>query len=320
MKGIELSIIIPTFNRCMFVHECLDSFLGMIEVEHEVIVIDDGSNDNTVETLTQVKFPINVFSQKNAGACAARNYGLQQARGRFVKFLDDDDWLIPSVVDAQVKYLSARPELDACYSGVALLGDDRRVNLVGRAPGSTFEDLLISRFDGAWLFPPLAYMLRRESALKTQWNTELSSSQDTEYFSRLIIEGFRFGWLPGIVGWIRDDAARERVSQKSPDKVQQMVENQLRVLEGIYIHLAEKGLLVDRLLRALAFRYYKISIGAYENDKDYSKLRKRLKKIFLFKRDIDWESKGFRYVSQVAGYRFALNMRQIKKKFIFRAL
>lgn len=92
---MRFSIIIPVYNSAIYLCKSLDSICKQIHSDFEVICINDGSTDNSLEILElyQQKFPfVQVCSQKNAGPSAARNKGLSRARGEYVLFCDSDDW------------------------------------------------------------------------------------------------------------------------------------------------------------------------------------------------------------------------------------
>ena len=91
-----LSIIIPVFNTEKYIRKCLDSCLHQDEKEYEIIVIDDGSPDNSVDIVKQIAATtekVRIVSQPNLGLSAARNVGLSLAQGEFVWFVDSDDYI-----------------------------------------------------------------------------------------------------------------------------------------------------------------------------------------------------------------------------------
>lgn len=98
-----VSIIIPTYNYAKFVGFAIDSALAQTHPNLEVIVIDDGSTDNTAEILTAYQQRIRVIHKQNAGLSAARNTGMSEARGEWVVFLDADDILYPQMVETSLK-------------------------------------------------------------------------------------------------------------------------------------------------------------------------------------------------------------------------
>ena len=97
-----VSIIIPCFNSEEYISECVESALSQDYSNIEVIVVNDGSTDNSVNILKKIK-GINLYTQKNSGACVARNFGLSKSKGKYIKFLDSDDFLAPHAISTQVK-------------------------------------------------------------------------------------------------------------------------------------------------------------------------------------------------------------------------
>jgi glycosyltransferase involved in cell wall biosynthesis len=89
-----VSVIIPSYNRAQYIGQAVASALNQGPVVGEVIVVDDGSTDDTLSVLSGIKDPrLRVFTQPQSGPAAARNAGLIQARGRWIQFLDSDDAL-----------------------------------------------------------------------------------------------------------------------------------------------------------------------------------------------------------------------------------
>ncbi|MEZ6146240.1 MAG: glycosyltransferase [Planctomycetaceae bacterium] len=109
-----VSIIIPCYNAAEFVAEAIESAAGQTYGNVEVIVIDDGSTDESVDVLRSFGDRIRWETGPNRGACAARNRGLELAQGEIVQFLDSDDLLHPGKLDIQVPLLSIRQNT-LCY-------------------------------------------------------------------------------------------------------------------------------------------------------------------------------------------------------------
>lgn len=95
MNEPRFSILIPTFNRCGFIKECVDSIFSQNFGDCEIIVIDDGSTDKTTEVLKSYGSRIKTCHQANQGPEVARNLGASQAQGEYLVFLDSDDFLLP---------------------------------------------------------------------------------------------------------------------------------------------------------------------------------------------------------------------------------
>ncbi|WP_046113047.1 glycosyltransferase family 2 protein [Aquincola tertiaricarbonis] len=110
-----VSVIVPTYNCAAYIDETVASVLAQTHPAVELIVIDDGSTDGTLERLAAWGPRLTVVPQANAGVCAARNHGLRIARGEFVCLLDHDDYWFPDKLAVQVAALQARPEVGVVY-------------------------------------------------------------------------------------------------------------------------------------------------------------------------------------------------------------
>ena len=111
-----VSVIIPTYNRLGLLEPALNSVLEQTFRIHEIIVVDDGSTDGTVEFLLK-NFPaVSVISQKNQGVSSARNTGIRQATGEWIALLDSDDIWLPEKIEKQVHFLSQNKSYQACQT------------------------------------------------------------------------------------------------------------------------------------------------------------------------------------------------------------
>ena len=91
-----ISVIVPTFNRRPLLRQALDSVLAQSFRDFELLVVDDGSTDGTVEELKKIGSRLRLFVTARKGVAAARNLGVSQSRGRYIAFLDSDDTLAPA--------------------------------------------------------------------------------------------------------------------------------------------------------------------------------------------------------------------------------
>ena len=105
---MTVSVLIPTYNRQAHVVRAVDSVLAQTAPVDEIIVIDDGSTDGTSEAIRRQYGPrVRVLQQENQGVSAARNYGIREARGEWIAFLDSDDFWLPTKIERQVEALTA---------------------------------------------------------------------------------------------------------------------------------------------------------------------------------------------------------------------
>jgi glycosyltransferase involved in cell wall biosynthesis len=122
-----VSVIVPTFNRARLIAEALASIEAQTLSDWEVIVIDDGGTDRTDQVVQdwtrRVKQDVTYVRQENQGPGAARNNGLDRARGRYVAFLDSDDLWIPHHLEQCVAALEAHPEIGWVFSASRMVDD-----------------------------------------------------------------------------------------------------------------------------------------------------------------------------------------------------
>src|SRR5947209_7802599 len=122
-----VSVVIPAYNSARTVRAAVESALQQSVDDLEVIVVDDGSADETAETAEAIGDPrVRVLRQHNGGAASARNAGIDAARGQYVAFLDADDLWLPEKLRVQLAVLTQRPDVSAVQCGVINVDDDLR--------------------------------------------------------------------------------------------------------------------------------------------------------------------------------------------------
>ncbi len=154
-----VSVIIPTFNRGWVIREAIDSVLNQTFGNFELIVVDDGSTDNTLDILAEYKDRITLIKQRNRGVSAARNRGMDAASGRFIAFLDSDDLWLPQKLNRQIEFFDSNPDALICQTEETWIRDGVRVNPGKRhrkVSGMIFEPSL-----RLCLVSPSAVMIKR---------------------------------------------------------------------------------------------------------------------------------------------------------------
>ena len=107
----KVSVIVPTYNRAQFVTEAIDSILSQTFRDYELIVVDDGSTDNTNDALLRYGDRIRYIYQPNSGVGAARNAGIRCAVGKWLAFLDSDDMWLPEYLACQIEQAKQNPRV-----------------------------------------------------------------------------------------------------------------------------------------------------------------------------------------------------------------
>ncbi len=155
-----VSVIIPTYNRASLVVEALESVFAQTYKEHEVIVVDDGSTDNTREILEPYLHRIQYTWQENQGISAARNRGILLSHGRYIAFLDSDDRWLPSKLEKQVDYMNTHPKvgLVCCHVWRYEIGKETRRERRPHGFPRDFNELLT----GPNHIPTSTVLVRRE--------------------------------------------------------------------------------------------------------------------------------------------------------------
>ena len=149
---VDVSVIIATHNRASMVGQAIDSVLSQSKPVREVIVVDDGSSDEneTQRTLSGYGDRIRAFFRPQGGASAARNFGMQAARGGWIAFLDDDDVWLPAKIERQMNIVADNPNVGLVYCSDYAVDENLRVLYTREAApenrGDVFERLLMKNF------------------------------------------------------------------------------------------------------------------------------------------------------------------------------
>lgn len=125
-QNYRISVVIPTFNRQKWVGAAIESVLSQSFKPAEVIVVDDGSSDDT-EALVR-NYPVEYVRQANRGPSAARNHGVKLSTGNWLAFLDSDDQWLPSKLEQQIMGLEQQREVSLVYTGERWIRNGKRVN------------------------------------------------------------------------------------------------------------------------------------------------------------------------------------------------
>lgn len=180
-----VSVIIPSYNRAAFICRAVESALSQTYSHLEVIVVDDGSKDNTKDALKPFLSKIKYIYQENRGNAAARNKGLENARGKYVAFLDSDDSWLNDKVARQTAFLEEHADHAFVYCGNYFIdenGQNVGTRLLQKGEEQTFDNLFIKN-----RILSLSLVLVRKSALdEVGWLDErLRQSPDYDLYLKL---------------------------------------------------------------------------------------------------------------------------------------
>lgn len=142
---MQVSVIIPTYNSARFLPDAIDSVLAQTFRGFEILVVDDGSTDNTEAVMQRYGSATRYIRQPNSGVAVARNHGIDESRGRYVAFLDADDVWHPKKLERQLAGLRDSRECRAAYSAFTITDPSLVPLKITRAKrnGPLLDDLLL---------------------------------------------------------------------------------------------------------------------------------------------------------------------------------
>jgi glycosyltransferase involved in cell wall biosynthesis len=273
MQNGLVSVVIPTYNYAQYLREAIDSVLGQTYSAIEIIVVDDGSSDNSREVLAGYGAKIKAIFQKNQGVSAARNRGIAESSGDFLAFLDPDDAWLPEKIEKQIAKFEADSEIGLVHVGIENIdsrGKSMGVSHCG-TEGWVLADILLGKpviYGGG-----SGFMVPRPVIENIgEFDTRMSTSADWDIFCRIAKE-YRFSV-------VRDTLLRYRIHDTNMHKNVDLMERD--VILGY-----EKAFLSDdpelsKIKRAAYGTMHKILAGSYFHAGDYTSFFKHAVKSVSF--------------------------------------
>jgi glycosyltransferase involved in cell wall biosynthesis len=303
----KVSVVIPTYNRAEKVQNCVESVLAQTFTDIEVIVVDDGSSDQTEQAL-QCAFGdrIRYYFQPNQGVSVARNMGIEEAKGEWVAFLDSDDLWEREKIERQLKAMERfGPECGACYTDVRFFNHSEAHTMFELAEESyRHEDAmgvnpetlrLLVRPGGAGMVICLSSLLvTREAAIKTGgFDPSLLYSQDSEFMFRLAMRtGFCYVNCP-LVLFDRSPAEDRHVGVSSAWNQREFFlrDSQLR-LEGLLRLTEDQPSAIRTLIRHQLGSVHSGWVNCYLEAGQYRKARAAAYKAVRMKQTLNIAAKS----------------------------
>lgn len=197
-----LSVVVPVYNRAALISRTLASLLAQTRRAEEILVVDDGSIDNSAAIAESFGSPVRVIRQANQGPAAARNRGLAEAKGEWVHFFDSDDLALPNLHEEQLSVLEASgadvaytPWLKCEISAQAIVPTNHVLQKHGLPHGNLVHALLTN-----WSVVPICCLIRTRIAREVDgFPEELRVGEDQLFFLRLLLAGARVVHSPGTL-------------------------------------------------------------------------------------------------------------------------
>jgi len=268
----KVSVIIPTYNRGKYIKEAVDSVLSQAFQDFEIIVIDDGSTDNTREVLSLYSDKIEYIYQENKGISCARNTGIRCSNGEYIAFLDSDDMWLEDKLELQVRFLDKNRDVDMVYSGIYYFDEMFKINrdyfdLVKPYSGFVLKHLFLRNF-----IPCVTVIVRKKCFEKIGlFDETLVFSEDYDMWMRVAMY-FK-------IDFINKPLARFRIHK---DSMTAIVSDIKRYLDEIKVsnkilHFCptlrdELGISANKKIAAL---FFMLGTNFFKKN-DYSKARSNL--------------------------------------------
>ena len=198
-----VSVVVPCYNAAAWIAETLESAFSQDYSPLQVVVVDDGSTDDTRTVVSRFEDRLELLVGEHAGASRARNLGTEAARGHYLQYLDADDLLAPGSIAARVRALELSGA-DVAYSGWQRFRDGEAgrqlLDLVDRDIDEWGSDAELAVVSGFWA-PPAALTYRREMVDAIgAWNERLPIVQDARFLFDAAHNGARFVRVAGVGG------------------------------------------------------------------------------------------------------------------------
>lgn len=208
-RGALVSILIPAYNAERWVADTIHSALGQTWPHKEIIVVDDGSTDQTAAIAGNfLKDGVVVIVQKNLGASAARNKAFSHCRGDFIQWLDADDLLAPEKISQQMDIAKSisdpRVLLSAEWGRFMYRMRSARFSRTRLWEDLSPDEWLFRKLRENLFMPPQTWLVSRElTETAGPWDKRLSLDDDGEYFSRVVAASKEIHFVPGAKAFYR---------------------------------------------------------------------------------------------------------------------
>jgi len=214
-----VSVIVPAYNRADLIIDALDSVADQTYRPIELLVVDDGSTDDTAavvrdwtDHVEDTGFEVHLIQQSNQGAPAARNHGALRSQGEFIQFLDSDDKIHPKKIQSQVNLLREHPNVGFVYCLGTYFGGEEPGE---RLSGFNFHEEGIPAMLQRNMYQTSAALYRRSVCrLAGPWDEELGGAQEWEYAFRALVAADRqILFQSDVYNYLRTTRTYERITE-----------------------------------------------------------------------------------------------------------
>ena len=274
MLSPKVSVIIPTYNRAHLIKDAVESVLNQTYQDFELIVIDDGSTDNTKEVLAVYKDKLTYIYQDNQGRSSARNHGIKLVQGEYIAFLDSDDVWFLDKLERQVPVLESAPPDVVLVHGYKCIVDKnlqpvpgwelklRKLYTLAERGEETYENYLYFNC----IFTS-AILVRRTAIIEIDgYDASIGSLEDFDLYLRLLLKNYYFAFIsePPVIKyrWHEDNTVERSSNFGYLQVYEKHLHECLKLGDSMRIGKAKK-----LIYQGLAKAHYRL--GNYHQSRDY---------------------------------------------------
>lgn len=253
-----VSVIITAYNRTEFLEAAIESVKKQSYGNIEILVIDDGSATDAIEQLCFRIGGVKYLRKENGGISSARNYGLDNAKGDYLAFLDDDDLYKPHRVEVQLQAFKAYPDVGLVHSAAEVIDAQGKPTgqIIGASKnkahlrsGNVFWNAL-----GTWLPKAPTVLMKREAVGDLRFDENLSAGEDADFYQRI--------FYYNQAKYIEEPLAFYR-EHEDPERLSKNTEQYLCLCGAMYVNLKALGIKNPFALRKIAIQLLKMEMRNY---------------------------------------------------------
>ncbi|WP_242919045.1 glycosyltransferase family 2 protein [Pontibacter liquoris] len=278
-----VSVIIPVYNSQHILSDSIKSVLSQTYSNIELIIVDDSSTDQSYAIAKAFESDrCRIIRQKNAGAAAARNTGLANATGKYIQFLDVDDFLSEDKIEKQVEALKRQPNKVAVCDHIDFFNEEELLNKSRKVDQSSYiystdypANFLINLYGGygkphfiqtnSWLVP--RHLIDKAGG----WRNYRCPDDDGEFFTRVVLASEGVLHVPGVYNYYRRSLREASLSQKTGKNY---LQNTLLTIDLKHSYLLKKTN-TSELRKAIATQYLNFAVSSYPKHRVLSKIALR---------------------------------------------
>lgn len=269
----KVSVVIPTYNYARFIGEAIESILVQTHPISDIVVVDDGSTDETQQVVAKFGSKIRYIKKENGGVCSARNVGIENSTGDFIAFFDADDISHPTKIEKQLAKFAEDAEVGLVHCGIRELDADGNIiqlNQNGKEGWVADEMLLLKP---TIIGPGGTIMVRREViAAVGAFDEQIEIYEDWEFCYR-IARKYK-------IGFVNEALIDYRLHGDNSHLNLEKMERSLKIAFAKAFETGDKK--IQRLRRESYSNFYKVLAGSYFHQRNYPMFVKNaLKSLWL---------------------------------------